>query len=120
MIAIKDFGMPSCCDRCNMFDGEDCCITLTRCEDEMSYRNDDCPLVELDSHIGECDRCGGEIYPNTLCIECNDYLAKSVFAEEIKQEIEKEMSNADTNDYLNGLNMALMIINEKHIGKEQE
>ena len=37
------------------------------------------------NHIGKCDRCGGEIYPNTLCIECNDYLAKSVFAEEIKQ-----------------------------------
>lgn len=39
--------------------------------------------------LGKCDRCGGEIYPNTLCIECNDYLARSVFAEEIKQEIEK-------------------------------
>ena len=76
--------------------------------------------IPLPKGLGKCDRCGGEIYPNTLCIECNDYLAKSVFAEEIKQEIEKEMSNADTNDYLNGLNMALMIINEKHIGKEQE
>lgn len=32
----------------------------------------------------------------------------------IRAEIEKEMSNADSVDYLNGLNMALMIINEKY------
>ena len=48
MIAIKDFEMPSCCDKCEMFDGEGCCITYTRCEDEMSYRNDDCPLIEVE------------------------------------------------------------------------
>ena len=43
--------------------------------------------------LGKCDRCGGEIYPNTLCIECNDYLARSVFAEDIKQDIEKAMGD---------------------------
>lgn len=32
----------------------------------------------------------------------------------IRAEIEKEMSNADSVDYLNGLNRALMIINEKY------
>lgn len=34
--------------------------------------------------------------------------------DKIKVEIEKEMSNADSVDYLNGLNMALMIINDKY------
>lgn len=32
----------------------------------------------------------------------------------IRAEIEKEMSNADSVDYLNGLNRVLMIINEKY------
>lgn len=32
----------------------------------------------------------------------------------IRAEIDKKMSNADSVDYLNGLNMALMIINEKY------
>lgn len=34
--------------------------------------------------------------------------------DKIRAEIEKEMSNADSVDYLNGLNRALMIINEKY------
>ena len=34
--------------------------------------------------------------------------------DKISAEIEKEMSNADSVDYLNGLNMSLMIINEKY------
>lgn len=41
--------------------------------------------------------------------------------EDIKAEIEKEIISGDSIDYINGLNMALMIINEKHIsGKEEE
>ena len=35
--------------------------------------------------------------------------------QEIKEEIEQEMSNTDSDEYLSGLSMALMIINEKHI-----
>ena len=34
--------------------------------------------------------------------------------DKIRAEIKKEMSNADSVDYLNGLNRALMIINEKY------
>ena len=34
--------------------------------------------------------------------------------DKIRAEIKKEMSNADSVDYLNGLYMALMIINEKY------
>ena len=58
--------------------------------------------IPLPKELGKCDRCGGEIYPNTLCIECNDYLAKSVFAEEIKQEIydfEEEVFHRPNTDY---------------------
>lgn len=54
-VIIKDFGMPSNCESCNMFDGECCCITMTECEDEKSYRNDDCPLKEVPS--GKCIDC---------------------------------------------------------------
>ena len=39
--------------------------------------------------------------------------------EDIKAEIENEMSNAKSTGYLNGLNMALMIINEKHISRKE-
>ena len=46
-VIINDFGMPSNCENCNMFDGECCCITMTECEDEKSYRNEDCPLKEV-------------------------------------------------------------------------
>ena len=34
--------------------------------------------------------------------------------EKIKAEIEQEISNASSVDYINGLNVALMIINEKY------
>lgn len=73
--------------------------------------------------LDKCDRCGGEIYPNTLCIECNDYLAKSVFAEEIKQEIEQTMGDFYYSEHdlgvRQGFRFAMEII-DKHIGKEQE
>ena len=75
--------------------------------------------------LGKCDRCGGEIYPNTLCIECNDYLAKSVFAEEIKQEIQKilDMTRVVETESQRAQVIALSWVLElidKHIGKEQE
>ena len=34
--------------------------------------------------------------------------------EKIRSEIEQEISNASSVDYINGLNVALMIINEKY------
>lgn len=75
------------------------------------------------NHNGKCDRCGGEIYPNTLCIECNDYLARSVFAEEIKQEIEQAMGDFYYSEHdlgvREGFRFALEII-DNHIGKEKE
>lgn len=40
--------------------------------------------------------------------------------EDIKSEIEKEIISEDSIDYINGLNMALMIINEKHISRTAE
>lgn len=51
MVAIKDFGMPSCCENCNMcvnrnLDTFYCCITLNDVNiDEKSH---DCPLVEIE------------------------------------------------------------------------
>ena len=68
---------------------------------------------------GKCDRCGCEILPNTLCIECNDYLARSVFAEEIKQEIYKTIDEYDSVYYTSALHKALDII-DKHLKGEQE
>ena len=73
--------------------------------------------------LGKCDRCGGEIYPNTLCIECNDYLARSVFAEDIKQEIEQAMGDFYYSEHdlgvREGFRFALEII-DNHLGKEKE
>jgi hypothetical protein len=58
MVAIKDFGMPSCCENCNInkFDylGSqgtahwNCAITENECEDYENKRNSDCPLVETE------------------------------------------------------------------------
>ena len=50
MVAIKDFGMPSCCFRCEIFDDLDCAcrITYTRCENPFDDKNDDCPLIEIE------------------------------------------------------------------------
>ena len=52
MVAIKDFGMPSCCGNCEM----SCCrrleifycvITLQDVDIDSSERDMDCPLVEI-------------------------------------------------------------------------
>lgn len=58
MVAIKDFGMPSCCENCNInkFDylGSqgtahwNCAITENECEDYENKRNSDCPLVDIE------------------------------------------------------------------------
>lgn len=58
MVVIKDFGMPSCCENCNInkFDylGSqgtahwNCAITENECEDYENKRNSDCPLVEIE------------------------------------------------------------------------
>lgn len=50
MVAIKHFGMPSCCDNCDMFEWTDksCIITYTRCENPFDDKNDDCPLIEIE------------------------------------------------------------------------
>lgn len=51
MVAIKDFGMPSCCENCNMCNNRNldtfyCCITLNDVNiDEKAH---DCPLVEIE------------------------------------------------------------------------
>ena len=50
-IAIKDFGMPSCCMNCEMFDGEygNCDIIGDTQDSEYQWNENrpfDCPLVE--------------------------------------------------------------------------
>ena len=51
MVAIKDFGMPSCCENCNMCNNRNldtfyCCITLNDVNiDEKAH---DCPLVDIE------------------------------------------------------------------------
>lgn len=57
MVAIKNFGMPSCCDNCEIFDclDRECRITYTKCEEPFDSKNDDCPLIEIDSQ--ESDNC---------------------------------------------------------------
>lgn len=59
MIAIKDFGMPSCCDNCDIFNCADnaCHITYTRCENPFNDRNDDCPLIEVEPKESEKIHC---------------------------------------------------------------
>ena len=56
MVAIKDFGIPSCCMNCEMFrvpDGEvvpRCVITghiIDSSDEYLDKRADDCPLVEI-------------------------------------------------------------------------
>ncbi len=47
MVAIKDFGMPTSCGACEMFDGDGCVITQQMCKDGWNIRSVDCPLVEI-------------------------------------------------------------------------
>lgn len=55
MVAIKHFGMPSCCDHCEIFSWTDkaCRITYTRCENPFDDKNDDCPLIEVEPQESE-------------------------------------------------------------------
>ena len=55
MVAIKYFGMPSCCDNCDIFNWTDksCHITYTRCEEPFDSKNDDCPLIEVEPQESE-------------------------------------------------------------------
>ena len=55
MVAIKHFGMPSCCDNCDIFNWTDkaCHITYTRCEEPFDSKNDDCPLIEIETQESE-------------------------------------------------------------------
>lgn len=60
MVGIKDFGMPSCCENCNISEFDYlssqggahwcCAITENECEDYGNKRNLDCPLVEIEEH----------------------------------------------------------------------
>lgn len=72
MVAIKDFGMPTCCMNCNMFrvlDGDirpQCAITETYIDDSDEYldkRADDCPLVETKAEEKLCqiEQAMGEV-----------------------------------------------------------
>jgi len=52
MIAIKDFGMPSCCMNCEMLDGEygNCDIIGDSQDDDYEWNESrpfDCPLIEI-------------------------------------------------------------------------
>ncbi|MBO7733242.1 MAG: hypothetical protein J6S67_11830 [Methanobrevibacter sp.] len=57
MVAIKDFGMPSCCEKCDF--KEDYCFYCTKLNKSIPQSNffdsrlPDCPLVE----IGTCKDC---------------------------------------------------------------
>lgn len=61
MVAIKDFGMPSCCENCDMCvpDYSDdrglyyCVITEEPCREYQDNRQLSCPLIE----IGTCKDC---------------------------------------------------------------
>lgn len=97
MVAIKDFGMPSCCENCNInkFDylGSqgtahwNCAITENECEDYENKRNSDCPLVEIEER-----KVGKWIYDkasqNWRCSVCNEtpktlgYVGTSAFMTE--------------------------------------
>jgi len=63
MIAIKDFGMPSCCDHCEIFSWTDkaCRITYTRCENPFDDKNDDCPLIEVEPQERSDKECTKKI-----------------------------------------------------------
>lgn len=85
-------------------------------------------LMVVEENIS-CDDCLYYSQMEDCPTDDNCIVAKAIWKainalsaiEGIKAEIEQEMSNAGTIDYLNGLNMALMIINEKYIsGAESE
>jgi hypothetical protein len=89
MVAIKNFGMPSCCGECNLTTckGKDepwnycCAITLKDINLDDTERPSDCPLVEIEERkvgkwIGEkgypiCEKCGCNVYEKY--ISCSDY-----------------------------------------------
>lgn len=50
MVGIKDFGMPSCCGNCDIFNwvNKTCHITYTSREEPFDGKNNDCPLIEVE------------------------------------------------------------------------
>lgn len=99
MVAIKDFGMPSCCENCNMcanrnLDTFYCCITLNDVNiDEKAH---DCPLVEIEER-----KAGEWVYKKLgirtfgiVCSSCNRvyHEGQNVGSlEEFKKDIERIM-----------------------------
>lgn len=78
MVAIKVFGMPSCCFNCDMqIDGYSagyyCAITEQELNDNytLEHRHPKCPLVEIEER-----KVGKWIYDKTSqnwrCSECNE------------------------------------------------
>jgi len=106
MVAIKDFGMPSCCENCNInkFDylGSqgtahwNCAITENECEDYENKRNSDCPLIEIEER-----KVGKWIYKKLgvrtfgiVCSSCNRVYHEGQnigSLEEFKSDIERIM-----------------------------
>ena len=74
MVAIKDFGMPSCCENCNMCNNRNldtfyCSITLNDVNiDEKAH---DCPLVEIEERkVGEWCKQNDDYFDWYECSEC--------------------------------------------------
>ena len=99
MVAIKDFGMPSCCENCNMCDNRDldtfyCCITLN--DVNIDKKAHDCPLVEIEER-----KVGKWIYKKLgvrtfgiVCSSCNRVYHEGQnigSLEEFKKDIERIM-----------------------------
>ena len=99
MVGIKDFGMPSCCENCEMCScngyGEFYCditLKIVDIEDE-SQRHADCPLIE--------DIVERSEYEKAVNL-CSDYL-------EINRKLEyekKKLNEANTNNLNENLKIA--------------
>lgn len=73
MVGIKDFGMPSCCENCDLYEDDCYCgVTGSRKADDEKAKLEDCPLIDVQpvvhaewSHQNddyfdwwECSNCG--------------------------------------------------------------
>lgn len=106
MIAIKDFGMPSCCMNCEMFrvlDGEvapRCVITghiIGSSDEYLDKRADDCPLVEIEQPEDCVGRkavidnneiqiiTGGRLNGRTYAYKCGQQNMKVLMIKKIKE-----------------------------------
>lgn len=77
MVAIKDFGMPSCCYECDLHNYHNCDLTNDDIEKHLDDgKHPNCPLVEIEERkVGKwIDDCGfiDKSYRKYECFNCGE------------------------------------------------